>query len=216
MRETYSLDDLTPARREVVEFLKETRLASPSEIAEATDRSRNAAYALCTRMVDDRQLVRPMRGLYCLPDVADDLDIPAEVEGIPKVYEEGGADDLSTEEAIENPLPGSSSGGNPDSEGEDPMGLEEGHRRSGIAKVATAITRGSQKKSFQDTSSRSDEENGITLGKTYRAIRHPWWPMRTDLPARARWWIAEKLAWIIVWLIPPEEIPHLGDPDPES
>jgi hypothetical protein len=81
------------------------------------------------------------------------------------------------------------------------MGFEEGRRRSNVAKVAKTLL------DAKDAKDSGDEDSGIEFSGKVRAKKHPWWPMRMDLRARIRWWIAEKLADGIVALIPKEELP---------
>jgi hypothetical protein len=184
-------DDLSPGYQEVVKYLQEAKLANPKQVASATDRSDKAARVMLIRMFKDGVVVRPLRGHYCLPGLAEELDLPVESGR----GESSDSEDSDRVEAVSNPLTGSTS---PDQKS---MGFEEGRRRSNVAKVAKTLL------DAKDAKDSGDEDSGVEFSGKVRAKRHPWWPMRMDLRARIRWWIAEKLANGIVALISKEELP---------
>jgi len=175
-------EDLTPGYREVVEYLDDVKMASPKHVAEATGRTKGAARAMLSRMHDDGVLMRPLRGYYCTPEVADDLDL--------SIGGDSDSVDSGDRTVVSNPV-------GPSSLNQRDM-FDEGKRRAKVAEVAKAFLDG-----------RREEDSG---GKIRAKVpeEHSWWPMRTDWKARARWWIAEKLAHGIVALIPEEEFSSKG------
>jgi hypothetical protein len=197
-------DSLTDTRRRLFDYLRKERLASPSEMAEDLDRSQDSCRVMLGRMLEDGQVVRPLRGYYTTPEIASELGLGDDSEN----------SDGDSESETEKPLPETEEPAR-----ENPAGprqaklFEELSPEKQRRREKTAILAGALAPSDRQNSSEEQKENPAALraGDVARAanvdpgeiFRHP---VRTDFFGRARWWIAEKLASAAARVLPQNDL----------
>jgi hypothetical protein len=159
------------------------------------------------RMLEDEQVVRPLRGYYTTPEIASELGLGDDSEN----------SDGDSENETEKPLPTAE-----DSARENPVEptqtnlFEELSPENQRRREKTAILAGALAPSDRRNSSEEQKENPATLraGDVTRAANvdpSKIWGnrVRTDFFARLRWWVAEKLAWAASKIIPQYDLQAL-------
>ena len=197
-------DSLTDTRRRLFDYLREERLASPSEMAEDLNRSQDSCRVMLGRMLEDGQVVRPLRGYYTTPEIASELGLGDDSEN----------SDGDSEKGPEKPLPATEENAR-----ENPVGprqaklFEELSPEKQRRREKTAILAGALAPSDRQNSSEEQKENPATLraGDVARAANvdpSKIWGnrVRADFLARVRWWVAEKLAWAASKIIPQNDL----------
>ncbi len=197
-------DSLTDTRRRLFDYLREERLASPSEMAEDLDRSQDSCRVMLGRMLEDGQVVRPLRGYYTTPEIASELGLGDDLEN----------SDGDSENETEKPLPETE-----EPVRENPVGprqaklFEELSPEKQKKREKTAILAGALAPSDRQNSSEKQKENPAKLraGDVARAVNvdspEIWSDsVRTDFFARVRWWVAEKLASAAAKLLPQSDL----------
>jgi hypothetical protein len=197
-------DELTKTRRRLFDYLRRERLASPSQMAEDLDRSADSCRVMLGRMLEDEQVVRPLRGYYTTPEIASELGLGDDPEN----------SDGDSEKGPEKPLPTTEEPAR-----ENPVGprqaklFEELSPKKQKRREKTAILAGALAPSNRQNSSEEQKENPATLrasdvSRAANVDPSKIWgsSVRTDFFARVRWWVAEKLAWAASKIIPQNDL----------
>jgi hypothetical protein len=156
-------------------------------------------------MLEDGQVVRPLRGYYTTPEIASELGLGDDSEN---------SDGDSESEPEKKPLPETEEPAR-----ENPAGprqaklFEELSPEKQRRREKTAILAGALAPSDRQNSSEERKENPAMLraGDVARAVNvdspEIWSDsVRTDFFARVRWWVAEKLASAAAKLLPQSDL----------